>query len=154
MNYGEKLLDPRWQRKRLDILNRDGFCCKDCLDSKNTLHVHHLAYLPNKEPWDHPDHYLITLCKNCHYQLTTALKTTAQEVLLLLKLNLQSEFYWNALLYVLKNEPNVDMLVYALWEAYCHSGSEAVHKALHEPAYGKTDRLIALLEANQTTTNG
>lgn len=66
MEYAQKLKDPRWQKKRLDILNRDSFSCQKCFDDKNTLHVHHIKYFKGKEPWDIEDRYLITLCESCH----------------------------------------------------------------------------------------
>ena len=66
MTYAEKLKDPRWQRKRLEILERDGFKCIKCGDTKKTLHVHHVAYLRKTEPWDHPSSGLLTLCETCH----------------------------------------------------------------------------------------
>lgn len=62
--YAEKLLDPRWQKKRLEILERDKWECTVCGDSENTLHVHHKAYGPN--PWDVENNMLITLCQSCH----------------------------------------------------------------------------------------
>ena len=65
-SYGEKLKDPRWQKKRLEILQRDNFTCRLCEDAENTLHVHHKAYRKNTEPWDYPDYIYITLCENCH----------------------------------------------------------------------------------------
>lgn len=64
--YSEKLKDPRWQRRRLEILNRDEFTCQKCGDKENTLHVHHRWYKFGKEPWEYPDEILITLCHNCH----------------------------------------------------------------------------------------
>jgi hypothetical protein len=64
MNYKQKLLDPRWQRKRLEILQRDDFRCRFCRNSENTLHVHHLSYQGN--PWETPNEHLITLCEDCH----------------------------------------------------------------------------------------
>ncbi len=66
MNYKEKLLDPRWQKKRLEILSRDEFTCQSCLDKTKTLHVHHVDYLPKTEPWEYDNAYLITLCEDCH----------------------------------------------------------------------------------------
>lgn len=66
MTYAEKLLDPRWQKKRLTILNRDQWKCRRCGNDKLTLHVHHLTYLPGVEPWDCPDDTLVTLCNDCH----------------------------------------------------------------------------------------
>lgn len=66
MTYKEKLLDPRWQKKRLEILNRDKFTCQKCGDDKRTLHVHHRRYFPKIEPWDIPNNCLVTLCDICH----------------------------------------------------------------------------------------
>jgi len=66
--YGEKLKDPRWQKLRLQVMNRDGFCCKLCHDQKSTLNIHHLKYV--REPWDCPAEFLITLCEDCHYIIT------------------------------------------------------------------------------------
>jgi 5-methylcytosine-specific restriction endonuclease McrA len=65
-SYGLKLKDPRWQKKRLHILERDHWTCQDCLDTESTLEVHHTEYLPNTEPWDYPDELLVTLCEKCH----------------------------------------------------------------------------------------
>jgi 5-methylcytosine-specific restriction endonuclease McrA len=66
-SYSDKLKDPRWQRKRLEIFDRDNFTCKRCGNKDNTLHAHHLYYFeqyPN--PWDYPDYALLTLCEDCH----------------------------------------------------------------------------------------
>lgn len=65
-DYSEKLRDPRWQKKRLEILEKDAWTCKLCDDSESTLAVHHRRYLPNMDPWDYPDHLLVTLCEDCH----------------------------------------------------------------------------------------
>jgi hypothetical protein len=66
MTYSEKLKDPRWQRKRLEILQRDEFMCQKCGNGKKTLHVHHKSYRPKTDPWDYPDYIYITLCEDCH----------------------------------------------------------------------------------------
>ncbi len=64
MTYAEKLKDPRWQKKRLKILERDNFTCQGCGNTKKTLHVHHMKY--DKEPWLIDDESLTTLCDSCH----------------------------------------------------------------------------------------
>ena len=64
--YSEKLKNPLWQKKRLEILQRDDFTCQHCGDVKNTLHVHHLAYLKFMDPWEYEPEYLVTLCEKCH----------------------------------------------------------------------------------------
>jgi len=65
MKYSDKLKDPRWQKKRLKILERDDWTCQCCGDKSSTLHVHHLKYSPGN-PWDINENYLITLCEDCH----------------------------------------------------------------------------------------
>lgn len=72
--YSEKLLNPKWQKKRLEILQRDNFTCKLCGDTENTLNVHHKYYDFNKQPWDYNDDVLITLCKDCHEYETDHIK--------------------------------------------------------------------------------
>jgi hypothetical protein len=64
--YSEKLRDPRWQKKRLEVFERDNFTCQCCFDSSSTLAVHHLRYIRGREPWDCPNDMLITLCDGCH----------------------------------------------------------------------------------------
>ena len=64
--YMEKLKDPRWQKKRLQILERDGWQCIKCGDGENTLHVHHRRYIPKTDPWNYPESALVTLCDRCH----------------------------------------------------------------------------------------
>ncbi len=69
-SYSDKLKDPRWQRKRLEILNRDEFKCRSCGDTEKMLHVHHLCYEKNKEPWETKNDDLVTLCADCHSAAT------------------------------------------------------------------------------------
>ena len=64
--YSEKLRDPRWQKKRLRVLERDEWTCQGCGDSESTLHVHHRYYTKGAEPWEYPDGSLQTLCEDCH----------------------------------------------------------------------------------------
>lgn len=64
--YSEKLKDPRWQKKRLEILERDDWKCMACGTKDNTLHVHHIFYFPKKEPWEIENGFLITFCEDCH----------------------------------------------------------------------------------------
>jgi transcription elongation factor Elf1 len=64
MIYSQKLKDPRWQKKRLEILQRDNFTCRYCGNTKETLNVHHYVY--NGEPWEVSDGDAVTLCESCH----------------------------------------------------------------------------------------
>ena len=80
-NYSERLKDPRWQKKRLEIMERDKFSCVFCYDSTSTLNVHHRVYFPNLEPWDYPDKLLITLCESCHKKEIDERKIYEQQLL-------------------------------------------------------------------------
>lgn len=72
MTYSEKLKDPKWQKKRLEVLNRDEWKCKFCSDKETTLHVHHISY-KNVDPWEYDNDNFLTLCEHCH-QLAEFLK--------------------------------------------------------------------------------
>lgn len=65
MQYSDRLKDPRWQKKRLEIFEMDNWFCQYCWQKDATLIVHHLYYLP-VEPWEYPNEALITLCEDCH----------------------------------------------------------------------------------------
>jgi hypothetical protein len=67
-SYAEKLKDPRWQKKRLQVLNQDEFTCQSCYGTDVELHVHHIEYT-QQNPWDEPLYNLITLCKDCHKEI-------------------------------------------------------------------------------------
>lgn len=64
--YSEKLKDPRWQKKRLEIMQRDDFKCQMCSRSDIMLTVHHHYYTKDAEPWEYEDQALVTLCEICH----------------------------------------------------------------------------------------
>lgn len=63
--YYNALKDPRWQKKRLRVFERDGWKCRKCGSTRTTLHVHHLKYT-RKYPWNEPIKHLITRCERCH----------------------------------------------------------------------------------------
>lgn len=64
--YSQKLLDPRWQRKRLEKLQQEDFTCQLCGDTTSTLHVHHKAYFKGRDPWEYENDQLAVLCGECH----------------------------------------------------------------------------------------
>lgn len=72
-SYYELLKDPRWQKRRLEIMERDGFACWECQAEDVTLNVHHSYYRKDAEgPWDYPGSDLTTLCEKCHAIWETA----------------------------------------------------------------------------------
>lgn len=64
--YWQLLQDPRWQRRRLEIMERDGFACVNCESEDRTLNVHHKLYRSGAMPWEYEDDVLETLCGPCH----------------------------------------------------------------------------------------
>lgn len=64
--YAEKLKDPRWQKFRLKIFERDYWQCMRCDCETKELHAHHLNYVGNRNPWNYEEHTIVTLCSDCH----------------------------------------------------------------------------------------
>ena len=65
MTYSEKLRSPKWQKKRLQILERDKWACLCCGNTEKNLQVHHVVY-GRRDPWEYPDELYQTLCDDCH----------------------------------------------------------------------------------------
>ena len=64
--YWQLLRDPRWQKKRLEVMQRDEFSCATCGNAAATLNVHHIKYRKGAKPWEYDADELQTLCENCH----------------------------------------------------------------------------------------
>ena len=64
--YYEKLKDPQWQKKRLEVMQANDFCCEVCGDNEATLNVHHKEYFKGHEPWEYEVNQLACLCESCH----------------------------------------------------------------------------------------
>lgn len=82
-SYADKLKHPKWQKKRLDIMNRDNFACCECGDKDTMLNVHHFIYKNGREPWDYDDTNFSTLCEVCHktyHDIVNDLKLAGFEV--------------------------------------------------------------------------
>ena len=85
-SYAEMLRNPLWQKKRLEILERDNYMCQYCGNTTKELHVHHKTYKMGAAPWEYDNDNLITLCHDCHEietQEKKELYTMFQEVCLL-----------------------------------------------------------------------
>jgi hypothetical protein len=64
--YSKMLKDPRWQRKRLELMGEAGFKCQECGNESETLNVHHCYYEKGKKPWEYEDGCYLVLCEKCH----------------------------------------------------------------------------------------
>ncbi len=71
--YAELLRDPRWQRLRLEIMQRDDFACRECGSKSATLNVHHTYYVRGRAPWEYEASILRTLCEPCHKSISEAI---------------------------------------------------------------------------------
>lgn len=65
-DYASQFKDPRWQKFRLKVLEKDGFKCTSCGDGESMLHAHHLYYISKRKPWEYPIDSVLTLCDSCH----------------------------------------------------------------------------------------
>lgn len=65
-DYSDRLVDPRWQRLRLEVFQRDGFACRACGETALELHAHHSYYERAREPWQYPSESIVTYCHRCH----------------------------------------------------------------------------------------
>ncbi len=61
MTYQEQLRDPRWQRRRLQILNAADFKCEDC-------EAHHCCYIRGLMAWEYGIELLMCVCDSCHVE--------------------------------------------------------------------------------------
>ena len=65
-SYSEKLKSPKWQKKRLEIMNLRGFKCDKCGNEDEQLNVHHRFYIKGREPWEYDNDVFQVLCNKCH----------------------------------------------------------------------------------------
>jgi len=78
-SYAEKLRDPRWQKKRLEVLNAASFFCEHCGADTKELHVHHHYYDKSLEPWEYGSAYSC-LCDECHSRLHQKLRMLMESI--------------------------------------------------------------------------
>lgn len=107
ITYAEKLKDPRWQKKRLEIFQRDQFRCMECFSDEKSLQVHHIAY-KGKEPWDTPNKLLITYCHECHQKEEDKLKAAGENFVKLMRADgqrsIEMEYFLNNLKYLMEKD--------------------------------------------------
>lgn len=80
MDYKEQIKSPKWQKRRLEIMQRDNFTCQLCGDTESMLNVHHLCYHKKRNIWEYEDWELITLCENCHKEEHSSMDYIISEI--------------------------------------------------------------------------
>jgi hypothetical protein len=134
-NYSELLRDPRWQKRRLEILNRDNFtCCKCCAGVNDgiPLNVHHRYYISGRAPWDYPDWCYQTMCEQCHAgaHVTDGFKVWEEFTGLFMPVAGMDFIFWDVINFarymaimakpdgrpMLPERVRISMLLAALWE--------------------------------------
>ena len=65
-SYGALLRNPKWQKARLETMQRANFACERCGDKESTLNVHHKNYKQGKNPWEYELNNFVCLCESCH----------------------------------------------------------------------------------------
>lgn len=58
--------DPRWQKKRLEVMQDANWECENCGDKATTLNVHHKRYIKGRKVWEYERELLVCLCEPCH----------------------------------------------------------------------------------------
>jgi 5-methylcytosine-specific restriction endonuclease McrA len=61
----EQRRDPRWERKRLEIRQRDDCTCRDCGTTGHELQGHHTFSHRGLAPWEYPGWVMICLWEPC-----------------------------------------------------------------------------------------
>lgn len=71
MSRDSEYKDVRWQKKRLEVLERCGWKCQfgGCTSADEQIHVHHIRY-SDGPVWDTPAEDLTALCSSCHEKIT------------------------------------------------------------------------------------
>lgn len=65
-SYADQIKHPKWQKRRLEMLDEASFTCSACGATEKTLHVHHKRYVKGRQIWEYSDTELEVLCEDCH----------------------------------------------------------------------------------------
>lgn len=101
MSYAKKLQNPLWQKKRLEILQRDNFECTLCGCNDKELHVHHRWYQFGKDIWDYPNENFETLCYECHEYIETSIKDSFSDIQIIIRKTFLNQDDYNCIVKLL-----------------------------------------------------
>ena len=125
-SYLEQYRSPKWQKLRLEILERDEWTCQKCFDDESQLQVHHRKYIYGNKVWEYDESYLVTLCDKCHQVESKNMKGEMDVFVEILNKNLFSEqvlFLRDTLGYFLfmKKYPNKLFVDAVSWHILYHN---------------------------------
>lgn len=69
IDYSEQYKHPKWQKKRLEILELHKYTCEKCNNEEKTLHVHHTRYIKGRNIWEYDNDIFECLCEDCHKKI-------------------------------------------------------------------------------------
>jgi hypothetical protein len=111
------LRDPRWQKKRLQLLESANWKCQDggcrrwlhqhaehLIDpppgDPPSLEIHHLYYERGRDPWDYPDDAFLVLCDECHDKRSVVERKLKRELACHFRrcpTDMMEDFFWQML---------------------------------------------------------
>lgn len=89
-DFLQQYKSPKWQKKRLEIMQRDKYTCQCCGEKEKMLNVHHKEYISGKKVWEYENDNFITLCENCHERRHTLIKRITKHLHNITDNNLES----------------------------------------------------------------
>lgn len=155
-SYAEMLRNPLWQKKRLEIMQRDDFTCQHCGCKGRELQVHHRVYHKGAKPWEYDDSELITLCNQCHEVETEVKNQHYLEFLhicnLSRKIGLSELFIEQLFAAVVSSLESIcansyrELTQYMLFEAFFNSGTNSDLDILCKNDFQLTEEEIDILK--------
>ncbi len=107
--WWKRLRDPRWQKKRLEIMQRAEFACTMCGDEESTLNVHHGYYEQGFDPWAYPNETLWCLCEDCHRSTQEVLRDLHYQIA-----KTPPEFLQNIMSGIIDSQRDVETIIKAI----------------------------------------
>jgi len=137
--YAKLLKHPKWQRKRLEIMQRDGFKCCLCGDEETTLNIHHKEYVNGKKPWEYENEMLITVCEDCH-AVIELFKKSDRDVLCSKVLKIKNVKNYSQIYHFVELEEDQNRPGFMIVEK--NEKNEMIHHASFGNYFGSFDRIM------------
>lgn len=140
-----ELKNPKWQRMRLEIMDRDNWTCTKCYAKDKFLHVHHRLYIDGRKPWEYCISDLETVCESCHFDIHRIQKLYSSAPL---------EVKFNMWYELIGDSPKVKNIikhdVFLIIELY---GSDNHCQILHVPSFKAIDCPLSSLATYELMVN-